>query len=364
MHGAAAIDALLRARIAAGDFPGASYLVTEGDRLLAGGALGHAVITPRPIPAGRDTLYDLASLTKPLAGALIALGLESEGRLALDDPLARHLPRWAPRDERSEITLVDLLAHRSGLPAWAPLYLHAADRDARIDWIAGLPPARPRGSEVVYSDLGYILLGFALEQAGRAPLDRLFADRVARPLGLADLLYRPPSAWRPRIAATESGNAREMELAGAAASRYNGWRTEVIWGEVHDNNAFTLGGVSAHAGLFGTAGAVGAVARALLGPGETLLGEAQRERLRANLTPGLSEHRSIGFQLASSPHGAAGRSLSPASFGHTGFTGTSLWIDPDSRRVYVLLTNRVHPRFRALDMNAIRREFHEAAASL
>lgn len=364
MRGAEAIEEFLRARIAAGDFPGASYLVAEGDRSLAEGALGLAVSQPRSIPVARDTLYDLASLTKPLAGALVALRLESEGRLRLDDPLARHLPRWAPRDERSGITLEDLLAHRSGLPAWAPLYLHATDRESRIDWLATSPLARRPGSGVVYSDLGYILLGFALEHAGGASLDRLFAERVAGPLGLQDVLFRPPAALRGRISATEAGTGREVELAGEAARRYNGWRTEVIWGEVHDQNAYTLGGVSAHAGLFGTARAVGVVAGAILGPEGGILAEGQRARLRTNLTSGLSEDRSIGFQLASTAGSSAGRSLSPASFGHTGFTGTSLWIDPEARRVYVLLTNRVHPRFRSLNMNAIRREFHELAAAL
>jgi CubicO group peptidase (beta-lactamase class C family) len=361
---AAAIDDLLRARIAAGDFPGASYLVAEDGRILAEGALGGAVVDPEPIPAALSTLYDLASLTKPLATGVLALLLESSGALRIEDTLARHLPRWPAEDARAGITLGDLLAHRSGLPAWAPLYLHARDRDGRIDWIARAPGARAPRHDVVYSDLGYILLGFALERAGGAPIERLFAERVARPVGASPLLFRPPASLKRRIAATEAGNAREAELAGEAGRRYNGWRTGVIWGEVHDHNAHSLGGAAGHAGLFGTARAVLALASELLGGGRGLLPDEQRARLRVNLTPGMSEDRSVGFQLASTAGSAAGRSLSAASFGHTGFTGTSLFIDPEARRVYILLTNRVHPRFRPVEMNAIRRQFHDLAAGI
>ncbi len=356
---------LLASHVAAGDFPGASYLLAEGDRVLAEGAIGDAVSTPERIPATPATLYDLASLTKPLSTALLAAQLQSEGRLRFDDPLARFLPGWgeAP-DARAEITLLDLLTHRSGLPAWKPLYIYAADRPARIDWLRRVPLACRPGSEVAYSDLGYILLGFVLERTGGAPLDRLFAERVARPLGTADALYLPPVATRRRIAATETGNARERRLAGPDAEGYNGWRTEVIWGEVHDANAYTLGGVSGNAGLFGTAHAVFAVAREFLGERKGVVPDSQREFFHRSCTGGLSEERSVGFQLASTRGSSAGGALSPRSIGHTGFTGTSLWIDAESRRIYILLTNRVHPCFREIDMNAVRREFHQVAASL
>jgi CubicO group peptidase (beta-lactamase class C family) len=363
---AARIDEFLRERVAAGDFPGACYLVAEGDRILAEGALGHAVAVPRQIPATVETIWDLASLTKPLAAALIAALLRAAGALRLQDTLARHLPAWRTDGERAGITLLDLLTHRSGLPAWHPLYLHAAegDREGRITWLRDVAAVRQRGTSVVYSCLGYILLGFALERIGGTTLDRLFQERVTRPLGLTDLSYRPDPGERRRIAATEEGNEREKSLAGAAGDRYNGWRTGMIWGEVHDNNARTLGGVSANAGLFGTARAVYLVARETIGFGRGLLGDEERTQLGANLTAGSGEDRSAGFQMASSPGCSAGPALSSSAFGHTGFTGTSLWIDPETRRVYVLMTNRVHPRFRDIDMNAIRRAFHQVAAAV
>lgn len=364
MTGAARLREYLQARVEAGDFPGASFLVAEDGRVLAEGACGFSVLVPERLPASPSAIYDLASLTKPLCGALLSALLCSRGRLSYDDPLSRHLKEWNPPGDAGRITLLDLLTHRSGLPAWTPVYIHARDRDAYPAWLSRQPLERPPRARVAYSDPGYILLGFALERAGGAPLDRLFADLVARPLGLEDLLYRPPASLRRRIAATEAGNRRERLLAGTEGDRYNGWRADVAWGEVHDLNARALGGVSAHAGLFGTARAVHGVARECLGPGSGLLDDAQRGLMRTNLTEGLGADRSLGFLLASSPGSSAGPRLSRRSFGHTGFTGTSLWIDPDARRIYVLLTNRVHPEYREIDMNAIRRGFHEIAASL
>jgi CubicO group peptidase (beta-lactamase class C family) len=364
VSGEARIQDYLRAHIEAGDFPGASYLVAGDARILAEGALGSAVLRPERVAAAVSTLYDLASLTKPLAGALLAALLASERRLSLDDPLSRHLPEWDVEGDAARITLLDLLTHRSGLPAWCPVYLQATGRDGYLERLKRLPLERPPGERVVYSDPGYILLGFALARAGGATLDRLFADRVTRPLALRDLLYRPPRSLRRRIAATEAGNRREKLLAGAEGDGYNGWRTEVAWGEVHDLNARALGGVSAHAGLFGTARAVFQVAQEFLGPGIGLLNQRQRELMMTDLTKGLGESRSLGLLHAPGPGVSDGGPLSRRSLGHTGFTGTSLWIDPDARRVYVLLTNRVHPEFREIDMNAIRRGFHEVAAAL
>ncbi len=364
MQEAARIAEFLRQRVARGDFPGASYLVAEGGRILAEGACGFAVVTPERIPATPETIYDLASLTKPLACALIAARLASEGRLGYDDPLSLRFPAWVAADDKADITLLDLLCHRSGLPAWQPLYLHAGDREGRVRRLLQAALTHPPGRGVLYSCLGYILLGFALEGVAGVPLDRLFAEQVTGPLHVTELLFNPPAALRRRIAATEEGNQREMDLAGPEGRRYNGWRDAVIWGETHDNNARSLGGVSGNAGLFGTARAVHTVAREFLGAGIGILADGERAVFETNYTGGFAEDRSVGFQLASSPGCSAGPALSRRSFGHTGFTGTSLWIDPETRRIYILLTNRVHPRFREIDMNAIRREFHAIAATL
>ncbi|HZM70628.1 MAG TPA: serine hydrolase [Candidatus Cryosericum sp.] len=361
---AAAVEEFVRGLVRDGTCPGAAYLVAERDRVLLQGAIGASVVEPETLPAATTTLYDLASLTKPLATALLAVRLQAEGRLRLDDRLDRHLPEWRAGDARSSVTLLDLLTHRSGLPSWDPLYAHASDVAGRIERLRSIPLAHPPLLDVTYSCLDYILIGFVLERAGGAPLDRLFRDRVAGPLGGLEILLAPPADLRRRIAATERGNEREKVLAGAAGAGYNGWRRGIIWGEVHDNNAFTLGGVAGNAGLFGTAAAVHAVAREFLPGGRGLLGAEERALFAHNFTRGLGQHRAVGFQLGSSPGSSAGDGLSPRSFGHTGFTGTSVWIDPESLRICVLLTNRVHPVFHDLDMNEVRRRFHALAASV
>ena len=333
---------------------------------MAEGALGHAALEPQPTPVRTDTLYDLASLTKPLATALLLVQLHAEGSLRLDEPLARRLPLWSGpgADGRSRLTMLDLLAHRSGLPAWKPLYIHAGHRKEKISRIYGMPLVNRPGGEVVYSDLGYMLLGFAVEEATGVPLDHLFRDRVASPLGLDDLLFRPPRSLLRRIAPTETGNAHERELAGPEGRGYNGWRRRVIHGEVHDQNAHSLGGVAGHAGLFGTARAVFTLAREFLDRPARIIPEGLLDLFRTGLTTGLSQDRAVGFQLASTRGCSAWEVLAPRSFGHVGFTGTSLWIDPGPQRIYILLTNRVHPRVREIDMTAIRQRFHRIAAGL
>lgn len=361
---ASAIERFLDDRIDAGIFPGASYLVAAGDRILVEGAIGRAVVEPRAIAARHDTLYDLASLTKPLATGLLAVLLQRDGLLSLDHRLERYLPSWHAPDARREMTLLDLLVHRAGLPDWRPLYLHADDREGRIEWLRREPLAYPPRTDVIYSCLGYILAGFALEAAAGTTLDRLFEERIATPLGVRDLMFRPSEADRPRSAATETGNGRERVLAGEEGEGYNHWRTGLIWGEVHDTNAWTLGGVAGNAGLFGTARAVHTLAFGLLDPAAGFLRSEDLMLLRRSATQGLAEERAVGFQIASSRGASAGSALSPRSFGHTGFTGTSLWIDPETGRIYILLTNRVHPHYQPHDMHTVRREFHALAARL
>ena len=358
------LESFLREQIAAGHFPGAAYLIGEQQRVIAEGAVGDAVVQPQRLPARLGTIYDLASLTKPLATALVAVRLQGEGVLGLEDRLDRHLPEWRPDDRRAALTLLDLLTHRSGLPAWDPLYLYARDEPGRVSRIAQLPLAHAPLEGVLYSDLNYILVGFALQRAAGEPLDRLFERLVRTPAGGGELLFRPGTACRERVAATEDGNERERRMAGAAGDGYNGWRRGIIWGTVHDNNSFTLQGVAGHAGLFGTARAVHSVAREFLPGGKGLLSPEEQALFAHDFTRGLQQARGVGFQLAPTQGSAAGTALSPRAFGHSGFTGTSLWIDPDAGRIHVLLTNRVHPRVLDLDMNGVRRQFHALAARL
>jgi len=338
--------------------PGATWWVASAAGVVSRGAVGEAARVPASEPAREDVPYDLASLTKPLCTALVAALLEQDGALALDAPAASFLGELAGTPYGSK-SLLDLGSHRAGLPAWLPLYLEASTLEHFVARIAAVPALAPSSGEV-YSDLGYIVLGAALERAAGSTLERLFEERVVRPLGLTDIGFCTAGHPFDRAAPTERGNEYERRRAGEAGIGF-GWRSEVIRGAVHDVNAHTLGGVAGHAGLFGTASGVAAIAAAILS-GEGLgLGVRARRRLLQPTAAG--GHRTFGMVLASGSNAARGVLPHPCP-GHTGFTGTSLWLDPARRETYILLTNRVHPEVRECDFQSERRAFHGVARGM
>jgi CubicO group peptidase (beta-lactamase class C family) len=354
----------LEAALDAGEIQSAVWLVGCRETIVAQGAVG---------PAGFDTLYDLASLTKPLVTALLlALHIE-RGRCAPDDRLGDWLP--VLRDSPYErVTIVQAVTHMGGFPAWRPFYAMCATPDEVLPVIARTTPVAKPGEAVVYSDLGYIVLGYLLERLTGQPLDVAFETHVAQPLGLTATRFCPPPEWRERAAPTEDGNAHERHMVEqliaeeapdnasvrARLRAYTGWRTQRIHGEVHDGNAYFLGGVAGHAGLFATAGEVWKLAQAFL-PGSPLLRPETCRWFSTNLTPGKAEARSFGWMLACSPN-ATGVGSSPTAFGHLGFTGTSLWCDPQTECIYVLLANRTFP-YRA-GLQEVRRAFHATASRI
>jgi CubicO group peptidase (beta-lactamase class C family) len=350
----------LEAEIRKGIFPGARYRVARGVEVLEDGWVGNSVVEPEQIPVTSETIYDLASLTKPLVTGSLAVLLERHGAIRLDVPLEEYLTeasgRWI-----GGATLLDLLAHRSGLAAWLPLYLKARNRSEYLREILALPVDYRPGTRVTYSCLGYILVALAMERVCGLRLDELARREIFSPLHLESTCFNPDPSLRPRIAATERGNGREQEIAGEAGRGFHGWRKDVIWGECHDLNAFTLGGVSGNAGLFSVAGDLHAMALEFLGGKARLYDASCLAYFRTDLTARLNENRSVGWQLARTPDCSAGPLLPPGAMGHTGFTGTSLWIDPQEGWILILLTNRVHPRYRPDDMNAVRRRFHRLA---
>jgi CubicO group peptidase (beta-lactamase class C family) len=215
------------------------------------------------IPLASETPFDLASLTKPLATALLAVVLDRERRLSLDTPLAAVFSELEASPFGGE-TLRQVAAHRAGFPGWKPLYVGGTTPEAYVAAIASCERHGASG-ETLYSDLGYVLLGFAVERAADATLDELFSERIARPLGLTGCGFAGRGERFRDAAATERGNAYEEELAGASATGYP-FRRQMIRGQVHDGNAWGLGGVAGHAGLFGTAADVAAIAVAMLDP--------------------------------------------------------------------------------------------------
>jgi serine-type D-Ala-D-Ala carboxypeptidase len=363
MTPAAAISSFLAERIAAGDFPSAVYLVAEQGTVVFADALGNAVVEPRRIPATLDTIYDLASLTKPLVTGLLCSRRIELGEITLDSSVSHYLPEF-DRTDKHKITVRELLTHTSGLPAWRPLYILAeGERDRAAAVIAGLELEYDPGKRVVYSDLGFITLGLLLERLTGKPLTELAQSEIFESLTLHHTFFNPEIAMQTGIAACETGNAYERQTAGETETgKYDHWREGVIWGEVHDGNAHFLGGAAGHAGLFSTAQETLVLAEQFLAGRSALLTPATCNLFRENMTTGLEEARSIAWQLAETNDSAAGRDLPPDSFGHSGFTGTSCWVDPHRERTFILLTNRTHTHtLPFMNINSVRRQFHSLA---
>ena len=317
---------------------------------IASGSLGSAVLDPEPHPVTEETLFDLASLTKPLVTAALALQAADRGELDLEAPVSG-----------ADFTPLQLLRHEAGFPAWLPLYAFARDRAEARRWLLSACPREAPGSRTEYSCLGYILLGFLLEEFLHAPLAGLFAERVAEPLGLGpeDACFSPPADLRERVAATERGPFHEAEMARQYGAPLPPFREPSGWGEVNDGNARMLGGAAGNAGLFGTLRAVERLAGAFR-PGSPLLSEGAL-RLAWNASQGF---RTAGWKAAGAPGWAAGACLPDRAVGHEGFTGTGLWMEPGEGRTYILLANRVHPVHPGDDFGPARAQFLAAAREL
>lgn len=363
------VSTFLRSRIDEGDFPSAVYLIGERGRAAFADALGDAVREPEQRPATLDTIYDLASLTKPLITGLLCARLIEAEELVLDATVSKYLPEFSTPDKKT-ITLRHLLSHTSGLPAWRPLYLLSESPEGALAAIADEPLEYTPGERVVYSDLGFIVLGFLLQRLSGTSLMELARQEILNALALRSTFFNPAAAARTGIAACESGNAYERDMceqqtpssvAGSIAN-YSRWRTDTIWGEVHDGNAHFLGGAAGHAGLFSNATETLRIAHQFIGSHSELLSKTTCELFRQNMTDGLNEARSFAWQLAATKDSTAGSALPSDAFGHTGFTGTSCWIDAEHGRVFILLTNRTHARkLPFANINHIRRTFHMLA---
>ena len=327
----AGVVGYLRAEADSGAFPGAVLAVGRHGRLALLAPVGHfGVDDPRPVEAG--TLYDLASLTKVVALTTACMLLVDAGQLELDAPIDRYVPafRGAMKDR---VTVRHLLTHSAGLLADLPLYDSTATRAAALAAVDSTTLVAPPGTTYRYSDLSAIVLMQAVERVTGEPFDRFLSRRVFGPLGMPATVFRPPASWRDRIAPTEHDTV---------------FRHRWLRGEVHDESAARLGGVSGNAGLFSDALDLSRFAAMLLNGGawdtlQLIRAETVAEfTTRQNLPPGST--RALGWDTPSdSGYSSAGAKLSRRSFGHTGYTGTSLWMDPDRDLFIILLTNRVHP---------------------
>jgi CubicO group peptidase (beta-lactamase class C family) len=338
----AAARALLQQAIEDRAFPAAVIEVGSPTQPLWREAFG-TLTYEASAPTRDDTIFDLASLTKVLATTPLVMLQVERGALGLDDSVARHISCWRG-DDREDVTTRDLLAHCAGLVAHAPLYRDLRGRSAFESAICSVPLDYAPRTRSVYSDLGFMLLGFMLENG--ASLPERFAALMTQMGAIQELQFHPPDLWKKRIAPTE----------------IDPWRGRLLVGEVHDENTWALGGAAGQAGLFGTAGAVGECARHLLQILNGRLGVFRRQTVETFVTrrgdvPGSS--RALGWDTML-PTSSCGTRMSPRAFGHTGFTGTSLWIDPDKQIYVVLLTNRVHPTRENTKIVQVRPAVHDA----
>ena len=326
-------------------FPAASVAVTYRGKLVALKSFGRFTYEPDSPEVTNASIFDLASVSKVVATTTAAMILYQRGLLDLETPVVAILPEFDGDDRRRrEITLRMLLAHSSGLPAHQKFYLTAKTRDELSAAALAVPLAADPASVAVYSDVGFIVLGVALERLADEPLDRFCQREIFGPLGMAHTAFNPSPALRSSIPPTADDRA---------------FRGRVIQGEVYDENASVLGGVAPHAGLFAPSSDVAIFAHAMLHGGSPILRPETLALFTRRQTTPSTTSRALGWDTPSSPS-QSGRHFSAASFGHLGYTGTSLWIDPERQLSITLLTNRTWPDSANQAIKQVRPHFHDA----
>lgn len=325
-------------------FPAASVEVGTHDRVLWQQAFGRLDYESDSALTQTDTIFDLASLTKVIATTSLVMRLVESEALQLRQLIREWIPEWRGKD-REHVTLRSLLTHSSGLTGWLPFFRDYSGRRDFQHAICALPLEYPPDTQSLYSDLGFILLGFIVEDAGGKPFQTQAETMIAEITGLP-LLFNPPARLKPAIAPTE----------------HDAWRGRTLVGEVHDENCWALGGVAGHAGLFGTAAAVGDFARSILtglSGGNSRVASPSTLRTFVARNSRVPGSRALGWDTML-PTSSCGTRMSAAAFGHTGFTGTTLWIDPERDLYVVFLTNRVHPTRENTAIAQVRPALHDA----
>lgn len=328
-----------------GAFPGAYAVVGTAHGMIAEVGVGQLDADERQVPNAR-TIWDLASLTKVVGTTSAVMQLVADGRVQLDTPVVRYLPEWNGAGVAS-VTVRQLLTHSSGLPAWRPLYKEATtSADAMMTVLATGLDTLP-ATRFLYSDLGFILLGQLVQRVSGESLAHYDVTHVFKPLGMNETQYLPPASWIKRTAPTE----------------VDPWRQRHLRGEVHDENAAILGGISGHAGLFSSGRDLVRFARMYLGGGAldgVRIMDASTLRTFTAIQDTTLSRRALGWETPTGGN-SAGHRLSSVAFGHTGFTGTSLWMDPGRGVFVILLTNRVSPTRENRKIGAVRIALADAA---
>ena len=337
--------AILNQAIREHAFPGAAVAVVHRDQLIALKGFGCFTYEVDSTAVSADSIFDLASLSKVIATTTMAMILYERGLLDMDALVAGVVPEFLSDDpRRREITFRMLLAHSSGLPAHEKLYLKAKSREELINAALRVPLKYDPGIRAEYSDIGFITLGFALERIAEEPIDRFCQREIFGPLGMLDTAFNPPTDRKLRILPTQDDQA---------------FRKRIIQGEVQDENARVMGGVAPHAGVFSTAADVARFSFAILCGGSPIARPDTLQVFTARQAAPTGTSRALGWDTPSSPS-QSGKYFSPGSFGHLGYTGTSLWIDPERQLSVTLLTNRTWPDCSNQGIKEVRPVFHDA----
>jgi serine-type D-Ala-D-Ala carboxypeptidase len=346
-------------------FPGAAVLIARKNHILLRQQFGMLTPESTSAPVDRKTIFDIASITKPVATTTAILQLSEQNSLSLDSAVSLFLPEMDRPDKRF-ITIRHLLTHTSGLPAWKPLYLFSESLKGMISIIAETELESKPATQVTYSCLGFILLAEVVRRITGETLTSYTRKRIFEPLEMNSTGFNPSTALKPRIAPTELGNQYEQMLAGPQGKNYAFWRKHRLHGEVQDGNSYTANGEGGNAGLFSTVEDLYRFSQCIIQEGsfrgnQILSAESIRESIR-NQTQHLQLSRGLGWQMASSSFSTGG-AFSASAFGHNGFSGTSFWIDPDLNLIVILLSNRSFYGGNGTHFNQSRAKFHQLAVA-
>ena len=346
-----AIAGIVDKAIRSGKTPGAVVLIGNQDKVVYRQAFGYRAIKPKRLPMRIDTIFDLGSLTKVMATTTAVMQLMEKGKLRIEDRIAEHWPEFKINGKEG-ITVCQLLTHYSGLRPSLEVSSRWAGYDAALKMITGEKPFSPSGTRFIYSDINFIILGELVRRISGQSLDVYCAEYIFKPLGMKDTRFKPSPSLRSRIAPTQY---------------QHGKKGKILWGEVHDPVAYHMGGVAGHAGLFSTADDLATFAQTLLNGGSTkglrILSPLTVEKMTTPQTPpNKMVLRGLGWDIDSPFASNRGELFPVGSYGHTGFTGTSIWIDPVSKTYIILLTNRVHPDGKG-DVGSLRSQIATLVAS-
>ncbi|MFG6150676.1 serine hydrolase [Halobacillus sp. B23F22_1] len=350
------IDSVVESKISEGAMPGAVTLVARKGHIAQHEAYGSSLLfkddqgttVDQPLEMEKDTIFDVASISK-IFTSTAAMKLYEDGHFNLDDPVAKHIPEFA-QNGKENVTIEQLMTHTSGFVAWVPLYAQGESREDRLQYVFEHPLNNPPGSTYTYSDLNMITLASLIERISGQRLDEFVKEKITEPLKMDDTMYNPPAKLKERIAATEYQPLIDRGL---------------VWGEVHDENAWSLDGVAGHAGVFSTAEDLAKLGHMYLNEGrygsQQILQPETIERLTENRIPEFpgNEH-GLGWELSQGWYMDALTEAS--SIGHTGFTGTSMVLNPENQTMAILLTNRVHPSRDTVSTNPTRQLFARQVA--